>query len=185
MHIFAVYTLIDLIEKPPWFDHIQSHLGTGYAPHITLKQPCFIESESISDLKEKMVNLLKRVQIPGHCIKLNFSKGRITKDRPDDICIMLDAEKNAVIDNLQKEILSVLGEYKNYCNPDSENWEKNFQPHLTLASEANEETKSYLLNKIGDDAHGIGLIREITLSIVEQNKPKMANDKKNQTIYKL
>ena len=134
MNIFAVKTNVVFHKKPEWLDlFFDKHNLVKYGYHITLKQSCIIAEENIEDAINKFKGYFDQNTVK--VIPIVFDELVIDPEGADknDACIMLNAS-NEQISKLQKGILFALNEYRDYVNPETELYEKNFKPHITIAA---------------------------------------------------
>ena len=139
MKKFAVYSKVKLVKSPSWFNKFRKeYLNEDW--HVTLKQTCRIEDGQVSDIKNKLKELHKELNIKGGKIDINFDKLVIDKEeKGGGKTIMIRATDNKPIRLLQKKIVKALKGYDNYDIQESGVWERNFKPHLTLASNLKEK----------------------------------------------
>lgn len=186
MKLFAVYSKVHLTQKPTWLDAFYKKYNpssTGH--HVTLKQPCHLKEEDIPSAKTQLTDLFNSILVPSHEIILNFNNLILDEGGGEFKTIMINAEYQSSIHTLQKDILDALSSYKEYTHAESEAWEKNFKPHLTLASDINRTQYEQALKELKNDYTCKGIIRDISLIIVEKMIPTEADNIKNQTIYRL
>jgi 2'-5' RNA ligase len=184
MKIFAVYARVKLLKKPDWLEDFRMKYDEPYDFHITLKQACFINEKQIPLIKEKLKKVFSNFSVPNYRINLIFDKKVVDDKIKDDACIMLFTE-NKEIRNLQKVIKSSLSDYKNYYEPKLEEYENNFNPHISIARDLNSKTLSKAISEIKDDFICEGMIEEIVLVIVNKKSVKESLDPKNLTIYRI
>jgi 2'-5' RNA ligase len=172
---------INLIKKPDCLDSYRKKYNNLYEHHVTLKQPCFIDDTEMPDISSIVSKVFSEFAFPNHKIDVEFEE--VVADR-EDKSIMLLAEKNELLMKLQYKIKTALGEYSNYCEPETQEYETNFKPHLTITGEVGEKFDE-ALKDVGKDTRCVGEITEIILSCVEENTIKEAKDPKNLAVYKL
>jgi len=185
MKIFVVTADVELTNKPVWLDDFRRRYDEDYPYHITLKQPCYIESQEADDIKNKLDNLFSNLHMESHEIALNFNKLNKSMDVPGDGCIMIDTAKGGQIDKLQSEVVSVLSKYKNYYKPEYQRYEEQFQPHITIARDLDEQTYAKAVAELKEDYACTGRVKKIIFTVVKNYGPEEARDPKNQTIYRL
>ncbi len=178
MKIFAIYATPILTEKPEWFDDFYRSYGGGYDLHITLKQSCFIAEKDGQAVRDILSNFSNALRIPDHKIDVVLDTIVI----PEDGCIMITAQKNEILNELQKNILSALKEYSQYTTPELEAYEKNFIPHITIAEDVSLVKED--LSTLKSNCFFKGELRDVTLSIVNEITPEEARDPKNKTVYR-
>lgn len=185
MKIFAVTANIEITTKPDWLDGFRARYDKPYAYHVTLKQPCLVEDDQVDEIKKKLSRLFDTTHIPNHAIPLTFNVLKAPKDVPDDICIMVRSTDDEQIRVLQKQIATVLSEYKKYYKPEYQGYEENFKPHITIAQGLNERTCQEAFEFLKQGCVCGGVITKILLTVAANFGPEEANDLKNQTVYKL
>jgi 2'-5' RNA ligase len=183
MKIFVVTADVELTHKPAWLDDFRARFDKPYKYHITLKQSCFIEEEKVQEIK----NILNKLftQATHNTIAINFDTLKISKDAPGGICIMIHTSSTEDIRKLQKQIANALSSYTNYVKPAYQNYEDNFEPHITIARDLNEEQYQEASKRLTQDHTCTGTVGKIILTVVNTFGPEEANDPKNQTLYNL
>lgn len=183
--IFAVYANVILIKKPDWLDDFREKYDEKYDFHITLKQPSFIKTEQVTDVKNKLSSVLAECISSNHQITVTFDKIAIDEQVIDGIYIMINAKNNEPLNNLQKNIRTALKGYDNFCEEKSRAYEKIFVPHITIARHLNDKkykrAKRYLLG----DYICEGVIKNIYLSVVKEDNVREAINPNNITSYNL
>lgn len=182
MKIFAVYARVKLFKKPDWLEDFRMKYDEPYDFHITLKQPCFIDEEQTPSLKEKLSQIFSSFSLPNHKINIIFNKKVVDNKIEGDACIMIFAE-NKDIRNLQNTIKSSLSDYKNYYESKLEEYENNFNPHITIARNLSSEALLRAISEIKDDFACEGVIEEFDLVITDKKTAKESTDPKNWTTY--
>ncbi len=185
MKIFVVYAKVELVEKPDWLDNFRSLYDKPYEFHVTLKQSSLVEDDKVADIKNKLDGLFSKLNIPNHEIILTFNSLNVHKDALQDICIMIDAEPNPEINKLQSNIIETLKDYKQYFKLKYEEYEKNFQPHITIGRELKQGDYEKASEKLTQDYTCKGVIKEVVLVVTQNKDVTEANNPNNQTIYKL
>ena len=184
MKLFAIYAAVDLIDKPIWLDEYRKNLEQFYDFHVTLKQSCYIEERRLSDVKNKLSVLFSELKLADHEIHIVFEKLVTDGSDPTDGVIMIQAQ-NPPLSNLQKRIISVLSDYKQYYEPASQEWEENFKPHITIACNLDSEKFRVAQKDIPQDYVCAGVIREVKLSVVDPKDTSSVGSKKEIVVYKL
>lgn len=186
MPIFAIYTQVELIKKPAWLDHFRERYDKPYPYHVTLKQPCFIEEKDKESVKTSFKRFFEERKGNVHSILLVFTKLVMVREKQDGFTtIMIDTESRSAIEELQSELVASLGSYRAYVKAESEDWEKYFHPHITIARNLSDEHLAQAKNTLGLDFRCEGVIREVVLSIVAEDTPEEARKPENKTIYLL
>ena len=179
--IYAVWAKIKLNKKPDWLDNYQKKYNNLYEFHVTLKQPCFIDESDLPNIKLIVPKVIDSFVFDNHKIEVVFKK--IDADR-EDKSIMISAEENDILMDLQYKIRTALKEYSNYRKQIQKEYETNFKPHLTIAMDLADKFDD-AVRDIGKDTKCVGEITEIILSCVKENTVEEAKNPKNLTIYKL
>jgi len=185
--IFAIYAKVRLINKPTWLDGFCIKYNQPYDYHITLIQCRYISDADIPKLKEKVDGFFSELSIPNHKIEVDFSIPNIDSEGVEEGegCFMIEAQKNDELINLQKSLVKLMGDYKDFYKPKLQEYEKYFQPHITVAMYLNEKQFLEAKNDFKDDFQCIGVVDEIVLSIVKEITPEESKNPNNLTIYKL
>lgn len=183
MKIFAIYSSIHLTQKPDWLEPFYAKHNSSPAYHVTLKQSCFLEESDIKDVKDKLSTFFRSFVVPEHAITLTFDHLVMNAEIDSQNTIMLQAEHNPVIHQLQQGILSTLEAYKDYVYQESKEWEENFNPHITLAADLSPTEYTSAQKELGPDHLCKGVIHDVALIIVDKMTPIEADKPENQTIY--
>lgn len=168
MIVFAITTNVEFLRKPDWLDaFFLKYNNNKFSYHITLKQPCIIEEDQISEIKDKLASYISE---NAHSFNIDFDKYFTNSTEADlsksDGVIMIQAKENPYIIQLQKDFLRSLTDYKNYLSPETQEYEENFNPHLTLAYDLNEQTFEAAKKELQDDCSCQCKVTKIILSIV-------------------
>ncbi|MBI2589493.1 2'-5' RNA ligase family protein [Candidatus Berkelbacteria bacterium] len=182
MKIMAVWGKVLLKNEPDWLLHLRERNNNFYEYHVTLKQPCWIDESQLPKIEQQLSDCLAKFKVLDHSIELNFNKLEV--DETDGI-ILLFARNQQLIASLQKEIVSCLANYGNYVSPESEEYEANFRPHLTLAFDLSPDEVKSVSNLIPNNPVLNGRITQLVLSAVKEINPKEATNPSNFIIYSL
>ncbi len=181
MKIFAIYSNVKLDKKPDWLDEFRKKYDKPYEFHITLKQPCYIEEDKVSELKEKISNFFNTSKY-----KFEVVFDSIVSNRDEDgITIMLKANNVNDLVLFQKDLCTYLGEYTTYLKPKYKGYEKDFVPHITIARNISETQEMEAMKYLQNEFVCGGEINSVTLSIVNNNTPEESKNPANQSIYSL
>ena len=187
MKIFAVYSKVELTTKPSFLDVLQNKYNNQYDLHITFKQPCYIKKEQTADVKNRLSKFFKTLKIQNHRISFIFDE--IIEDDGNinnEFCLMLGSEKrNKTLDKLQKNIVSSLDGYDNFYEEETREYEKNFNPHITIASDLNKKEYLSIKENVKQGFVCKGFIQDVTLAIVKDVSLKEAKNPKNLTMFRL
>lgn len=176
MNIFSISTNIVFHEKPDWLDGFkQRHNDIQYDYHVTLKQSCKITEEGIEEVKEKLNKFFQgstKKKIPITFDQLVLDDSEVDQNNG---CIMVIA-KSDEIHKLQKEILNLLKDYRDYYLSQTEEYETDFRPHITIADNLNRAKFDLAKDDLKNDYVVKGEITKIILSVIRnfdsQNKAK-------------
>jgi 2'-5' RNA ligase len=183
MKIFVVTADIELTSKPGWLDDFRSRYDKPYPYHITLKQPCFVNDNQVGEIKDRLATLFSKDQA-SQKINLKFDELKISTDAPGGICIMINSSDDTVHE-LQKNVVDILSQFTNYYKPEYQTYEKQFQPHITIARDLDSQKLQEASKELEQDYACEGKIGKIILTVVDNFGPEEANDPTNQTIYNL
>lgn len=182
MKIFAIYSNVNLTNKPDWLDEFREKYDKPYEFHITLKQPCYIDENQISELKDKIKNFFDNINMSKNKLEIIFDELLLDKDR-EEMTIMLKANDQSELIKIQKDLNNHLGEYKQYLKPKYQNYEENFIPHITIARNLTEPQELEAMKYLQKGFVCKGEINSVVLSIVNNNTLEEAKNPKNQNIY--
>ena len=185
MKIFAVVAKVRLVQQPLWLEEFFRKHGTMFGHHVTLKQVCYLEEEKIQDVKNRLEAFFRSLSIPGHKIELLFNDLFVDKDADGLETIMINAEKNSVINELQLGVLSCLKPYNDYVNKGTEKYEKSFKPHITIAQNLDSAQYESVRAELGQDYLCKGIIEEICLIIADRPGADEGAKPENQNTYQL
>lgn len=178
MKIFAVYTNITLTKKPDWLDGFLEKYQPRI-PHVTLKQPCYIEEEHVSDLKQKVSQFISKCKMGA--LQVVFDKVVYDKDKSGTI--MVCARNAERLIQFQKDLCLTLSEYSDYVELRRREYEKKFRPHVTIGDEIPEENYNESLGYLKDGCVCEGVIREVVLAVVNNMSAEEADNTKNKNIF--
>ncbi len=186
MKLFALYGQVDLMKKPDWLDAFRVEFDEPYEYHITFKQPCFIPDEDIPEIKERYRIFFNSVVVPEHRIPVvyrSWSVGQTTHGS----CLMVAAQPNPLLEKIQKGIVQIGSTYLDFCKPGSEQWERDFKPHLTIARHLDAQRLSQAVERLREK--GVftceAVISQVYLSVVMNDTVEEANKPQNHTIFAL
>lgn len=186
MIIFAITTNVEFIDKPDWLNSFfNKHNKVLYDFHVTLKQPCIINQDQVDEIMDILSkyfkqNTPKQIDITFDKINKNASQEELSKNNG---CIMIEADDNEKIKSLQKDIIEILPDYKNYLIEKTKSYEENFKPHITIATNLNEEEFESAKKDIGNNTTCRIAITEIILTIVYNYRE--STEKRKESIYNL
>lgn len=186
MLVFGVYSTVSLTQKPEWLDVFRAKYDKPYAYHVTLKQSCFLDEDQKEEVRARLDVFFQKRMSPKGPIELVFSKLVKARELHDGCTtIMIDAEPHPLLERLQKEIVTVLDTYRNYCKAESEVWERDFHPHITIARNLPDDQLLLAERDLHSDLVCRGVITQVVLSRVKEDTPEEAKKLENQTTYLL
>ncbi len=185
MKIFAVVAKVRLVQQPLWLERFFQKHGTTFGHHVTLKQVCYLEERNIQDVKHRVEALFRSLSVPDHKIELSFDDLVVDKDADGLETIMINAKENSIINELQLGILSSLNSYNDYVKKGTEKFEKNFKPHITIASNLDPVQYESVRAELGRNYFCKGVINEIYLIIADKPGAEEGAKPENQTVYRL
>jgi len=175
MKIFAVYSVVTLEGKTAELKTFREKYDQPYKLHITLKQPVQINEDEVDEVKQ----ILSGLDVAKSKIKLVFDK-----INGDEKVLMLMAEENSTLMDLQKEVVGLLHKYKSYVDADTMEYEINFKPHITVARDIHEQDMSSVKEQLRGMLPVKAFINSITLAVVNHISPEEALDPNNLTEYR-
>ena len=185
MNIFSIQTNLVFLEKPEWLDAFkQKHNDIPYEYHVTLKQPCKITEEGIKDVREKLNVFFQNANkksIPITFNQLVLDNSEVDKNEG---VIMIKAKNDEIVE-LQKEILNLLSDYRDYYLPETEEYEKNFAPHITIAANLSREKFDLAKADLKGDYLLKGVITKVVLSVRNFDSATNNQDKREDYTYEL
>lgn len=184
MKIFALYSDVVLTKQPEWLDGFRKQFNEAWDLHITLKQPCFIQDKDIDQLKSVVSKFFSTFSVSKHELNLVF-KRVVIKNEEDGAIIMFMAEPNEVLADLQRKLCESLRQYSDYVESESQSYERNFQPHITIAQHLSVQQLNEAEKVLNSGEIGEALINGVTLSIVKELTVDESRRPTNKTVYKL
>ncbi|MFA4954955.1 MAG: 2'-5' RNA ligase family protein [Patescibacteria group bacterium] len=185
MKIFAVVAKVQITQQPHWLEGFFQKHGTTFGYHVTLKQVCYLEERNIQDVKHRLEAFFRSLSVSDHKIELSFDDLVVDKDADGLETMMIDAKENRIINELQSGILSCLKPYDDFVNTGTEKYEKNFKPHITIASNLDPAQYESVRAELGRDYFCKGVINEIYLIIADKPGAEEGAKPENQTVYRL
>ncbi len=177
--IFAVYGRVEILDAPNWLEAFREKYNTPYDYHVTLKQPCYFHERQLQDIKNSIRKALVGFDLPDNQLSLHFDSLRA--DRLDG-SIMIMAGANTLLGSIQRSITSQLGQYQSYISAELERYEKNFEPHITIAYNLGSRF-SEAVSLVPQDTKFSGIIKEIILSNVSSITPEQTCQDASKTIF--
>jgi 2'-5' RNA ligase len=189
---FAIYTNVNITEKPDWLDSFRSkydleyHADTDtfdipYEAHITLTQPRFITDYEATKLRAELTKFFK--DYSGK-IEVEFSGLHLDRqDANDNGCIMVDSTDRDELSKLQSKMLDFVSENDNFCDIMHKAYEDNFIPHLTIGRDLSKGKFDDAIAGLPDEIRIKATVSEVILAIVPDESAAERKDPKNLTIY--
>ena len=185
--IYAVYCIVKLTKQPGWLNDFRKKYDEPYDFHITLKQAAYIKENQLSEIKQKLDEIVNYFAKNKHKISLTFDK--LLLDEGNDIeepgYIYLFSKNNVLIDDLQRQIRTELKDYSDYCSSKSLNYEYDFKPHITIARGLVGNRFNEAVTDLKNDHTCEGEITEVVLSCVKEISVAEAHNPENLTVYEL
>lgn len=182
MKIFAIYTNLQLTERPLWFDDFRVKFDEPWDLHLTLIQPRYIDGSALDTLRQTVANFFT-IEKP-HKIPLHFRD--VTTDQDESgMDIMVKVTSNNSLIEFQKKLRALLSEYDNFVNPQSRTYEVNFSPHITIGRSLSPQQYSAAEVYLQAGCPLTGIIEEVVLSTVDKMTAEEAKAASNQIVYNL
>ena len=118
-------------------------------------------------------------------ISVDFNELVIDGPTDDDACIMFNVADNPTLIDLQREVVDIFGEFRDYRKPELEGYERNFRPHLTLIHNLEPVEFARARAEVQADYRCQGVIEEIVLAIVPDAAAEATLNPRNLTVAKL
>ena len=162
MEKFAIYGRVVLSEFPDWFPEFYARHGAFFDKHVTLKQACLAEEADTSRVQSLLESFFATRFVADGQINLVFD--RVRADPLGD-CIMVDSQRSETLNTLQASLLQCLKDHRNYEKSETEKYEKNFDPHITIADNMTPEETMAALRELPKEFVLKGGIEEIVLIV--------------------
>jgi len=169
MKVFAVTTNLTLEQKPSWFDEIREKYNQSFDLHITLKQPCFINEDERLILKERISEFLQSKKF--NTITLLFDKVVFDKGK-NGWTIMINCQSNEIV-NLQTQLCEELRAHRNYVKPETEEYERNFVPHMTFANDLSDSQYEVIKSMFSGHCECRGVVNKLLLLIASEDSKEV------------
>lgn len=180
LNLFNIMAKVRLTKKPAWLDDFRSKYDENYDPHITLKTTSYLEGD-FEDLQKELANISKKYRP----IKVIFNKLFITKTSKGG-CIMLEAEHNDQLIELQKEITNTFSKYgRRHVSHEIEQFETNFKPHQTIARHLTPDQLERAKKELGKDLSCEAIIDELGVALTSDDSYKGWSNAEGKSYYKL
>lgn len=180
--IFAIFSNLNLIKKPVWFDEFRKKYDKPYKLHITLRSPCFVDDSNIDGLKEDISNIFSTIKIKNHKLVIYFNQ--IVEIKGEKLTIMLKANCPELI-KIQRKLFESLRGYSKFVKDKYRIYGEKFEPHITIGRDIEPEEYGNVLQYLKNDFELSGEITELVFVIVKEDTPKESKNPLNQVVYKL
>ena len=164
MKTFAVYASVSLLNAPAWLGAFREKYDEPWEPHITLKQPCFVDEAQIGAIKKIVGDLFSKSAESSNGLHLMFDMIVEHTDADGMTCIMIRTN-SPECHALQQRIVDALGDYRRYTEPELATYEKNFLPHITIGRNLDAAMLACARRDLPDDVRCEGMMANVTLSI--------------------
>ena len=185
MKIFALYVKVSLTPKPEWFDEFIKKYFEPVDLHITLIQPRYVDEKQVDDLESRIIRTIKNISIREVDRKLFFGKLIVDKEPDGKYIFMLNAKENNFLINFQKELREALKTYDTYLEDFAKEYEIDFKPHITIATNLDEHTKEEAEKYFTSEYKCEGLVEALVLPIVRDTSIEERMDVNNLKVFKL
>jgi 2'-5' RNA ligase len=194
MKFFAIYTNVNITEKPDWLDgfrnkyDLEYHADTDafdvpYDAHITLTQPRFITDYEATKLRAELTKFFDNYN---GGIEVRFSGLHLDRqDSNDNGCIMVDSTDRDELSKLQSKMLNFVSENDNFCNITHKPYEDNFTPHLTIGRDLSKARFDKAISELPGKIQIKATISEVILAVVPDESAAERKDPKNLTVYQI
>ncbi|MFA6422354.1 MAG: 2'-5' RNA ligase family protein [Candidatus Buchananbacteria bacterium] len=177
--LFQISADFNLKTKPAWLHDFRLKYDLPYDYHITLKTTTNFEYDNFEKLNIELKNISNSYQ----SFEIIFDKLFIAHAL-HGWCIMIKAQYNKKIIELQKEIVTKFSKYGSHITKKEEDFENDFNPHITIArhlsSKQLEKAKDELKNNLICEA----TIDSLILTTMEKDIFEELSDPNNRIIYK-
>lgn len=137
----------------------------------------------MSEVRRRFADFFARYH--GGPVSVDFNDLVIDGPTDDDACIMMYAAENLPLIELQKEVVALYGEFRDYRKPVLEQYERNFRPHLTIVHDLEPSEFRRAKQDLQPDYRCQGIIEEVALAIVNDASIEEALNPKNLTVARL
>ena len=171
-----------LENAPEWLNDFRRKYDDPLPFHITLKT---ISTTPVANL-HKIDRFLSTLVSKCRPFDINFNKLYTGSPTSNGFCIMVKAEPNTALNDLQSEISGFLSRYCEFAKPEYKTFEKNFTPHITIGRHLKQEEYDEALKIFKDkDVELRAILDTLVLKIVDEPEIDSWNDPENHTVYKL
>jgi 2'-5' RNA ligase len=178
----------DTLDQLEWLSAFRAKYDQSYDLHITLKQMANIEESDLPKIKERLENILERTTLSQKQLQLVFDQVQLDEHDVDSgfgWIYVFASKRNKILDGLQKQVREELAGYNDYRFNSSQEYEFNFQPHITIARELDSDEFAHALKELPSEVILSGRVTGIVLSCVKEAIIEEARNPSNLTIYRL
>jgi len=179
-NFFQISANFDLKVKPIWLNDFRSKYDLPYNYHITFKTTTNFKSGDFENLNTELKNISNN-HIPFAVI---FDELFISPSS-SGWCIMIKAKYNKELLKLQEEIAKKFSKYGNHATEERENFEKNFNPHITIARHLTLEQLEKAKSELKKDLICEAIIESLTLTTVKEDTFEEWTKPINRTLHKI
>ncbi|MDD5731949.1 MAG: 2'-5' RNA ligase family protein [Patescibacteria group bacterium] len=178
-NFFQISADFDLKSKPEWIDSFRLKYDLPYDYHITFKTTTNFNDEDFENLNIGLKEVLEKYK-PFVVI---FDELFIAP-APSGWCIMIKAKHNEDLFKLQKEIVERFSKFGTHPSKQKEEFEKNFDPHITIARHLSDEQLEQAKGELKDDLTCEALIDSTTLTTTKGDTFEEWSKPENRKFYK-
>ena len=178
--MFNIVADFKLNVKPNWLDDFRRKYDKPYQYHITLKTSTYFDENRFEDLKFSLNEILKLF----NPIEITFNQvftGQTSKGG----CIMIKACKNNNLIALQRKISDKLSEYGEHITKEYKQYEKSFNPHITIARQLSPERFIQASSEIEENTQCKAIIEEVVLTVAKNDSFDEWSNSSNKTHFYL
>ncbi len=171
--VYAIYCTVVLTNEPAWLKGFRKQYDKPFDLHITLKQMAYINESDLTDIRhtlEECLSALGKVKEP---LQLEFDRLVRESSDPDSGTGMLyvfATKRNSILDQLQLRIRKSLAIYSDYYFKESSRYESDFQPHITIARDLDEQTLEAAIHELPYNVRMVGTIDSVVLSCLDESR---------------
>lgn len=177
--IFNIVAEFDLTKKPLWLDAFRLKYDKPYRYHISFKTLTYFDEANLENLK----NELEVIANTHSDIKVIFNELHINSTSKGG-CIMIRAEHNKKLLELQNEISNKFSKFGKHISEEYENFERNFDPHITIARHLTANQFEKAKKDFKKDLFSEAIIDNLVLGVSKKDTFEEWSDPKNKSFYK-
>ncbi|MDA2936218.1 2'-5' RNA ligase family protein [Patescibacteria group bacterium AH-259-L05] len=179
-NFFNIRADFDLNVKPPWLDDFRSKYDLPHDYHITFKTTTKFKSEDFENLNTELKIISK-----SHRPFIVVFDELFISSTSSGWCMMIKAQYNQELFDLQKEVAEKFSKYGDHTTKERESFEKNFDPHVTIARHLTPEQLRKAKRELKKDLMCEALINSLTLATVKEDTFEEWSNPANRIFYKL